>query len=513
MEQRSKKGVVNVYEFNTAALQDSIFFLNIFPGETIKAIKQKVVKRGENNFTWHGYIQGPDKSQGSIALVYLNGEISGNLNYKAGNYSINPMGKGVFSVYEIDFKRAPYIEDAPGMTDSHKKTDNAAAATPSSIAQASCNLRVLVAFTSIAESFIKDYLGYSSLTQFALQAIAESNQAYLNSGVGVYMELAASVRVNYTESGDDATDLNRFMGTSDGYMDQIHTYRDIYAADVNVLISNNSQYCGLATTVLADAGNAFCVVNYDCALGNYSFAHEIGHLQGCRHNPEVDNSISPFAYGHGYVYTPDGWRTIMAINFNGETRLQYFSNPNVTYNGVPMGTTTTHYNARVLNETTGTVNNFRTVSSSVTINSDGAVINDEASDAVATTEVVLQDGFQASDNSEFTARLINCVGPSIVADNTAVVNTDESNVADSRSALAVYPTVTRGPVYISTDNSNLKNTEILVSDNSGRIVAKSVNNAGKKSITMNLSHLPNGLYIIQVKQAGKSITRKVIVQK
>jgi hypothetical protein len=506
MQQRSKNGVVSLYEFNAEALQDSVFLLNIFPGETIKIYKQKVFKRNENDFSWHGYIKGPDGQQGSIALVYLNGELSGNLNYKAGNYSITPMGKGAFSLYEIDFKRAPKDDDAPGMMDSHEKVESTGAAT--AVAATACNLRVLIAITPSAETYIKNSLGFSSLTQFALQAVAETNQSYINSGVNIQMELAASVRVNYTESGDYNTDLTRFRGTTDGYMDEIHTYRDLYAADVNVMIFNNNSACGLASTILANASTAFSVVHYDCTLGYYSFAHEIAHLQGCRHNPEVDPTTTPYAYGHGYLYTAGGWRTIMAYNYSGETRLQYFSNPNVTYGGVPMGTNATHYNAQVLNVTSGTINGFRTAASTVTISSSGAVINDESSDAIATSEVILQNGFEATANSVFSARIISCTGASFTVDNPENTNVDQ--LADNRLGLAIYPTVTRGPVNISMDNTILKQAEIIVTDNSGRMVTRSVSN-GKKIVTLNLARLPNGLYFVQVKQGEKIITRKVII--
>jgi hypothetical protein len=510
LQQRSKNGVVNVYEFNTDALRDDVFFLNIFPGQSIKVVKQKVDKRSENDFTWYGVINGSKGQEGSIAMVYLNGELSGNLNYKAGNYSINPMGKSSFSLYEINSKRFPKHEDAPGMTDSRDKAPNAGAAPNAAVAAALCNLRVLVAYTPSAENYIKNYLGFSSLTQFAQQAVAETNQGYINSGVNIHLELAASVRVNYPESGNYSTDLNRFQQTTDGYMDEIHTYRNLYAADVNVLIFNNSQYCGMATTILANASNAFGVVHYDCALGYYSFAHEIAHLQGCDHNPE-QNRNPRYSYGHGYVYSAGGWRTIMAYNYNGETRIQYFSNPNVTYGGVAMGTAATHNNARVLNETTGTINNFRNASSTLTINSAGAVINDESSDAIATSEVILQPGFEATGNSEFRARIINCVGASIAADEEQEVITRKDQLNDAKAGLTIYPTITGGPVHISTDNSILKDAEILVTDNSGRIVARSINNAGKKMVTVNLAPFPNGIYFIQVKQGDKMITRKVIV--
>lgn len=510
LQQRSKNGVVNIYEFNADALHDDAFFLNIFTGETIKVIKQKVDKRNEDNFTWYGVIKGANGQQGSIAMVYLNGELSGNLNYKAGNYSINPMGKGSFSLIEIDFKRFPIHEDAPGMIDSRKSEENTDMAADPAVAAASCNLRVLVAYTTTAENYIKNYLGFSRLTQFALQAVAETNQAYINSGVNIHMELAALVRVNYTESGNYSTDLNRFQQTSDGYMDEIHSYRNIYAADVNVLIFNNDAYCGMAPAILASANNAFSVVHYECALGYYSFAHEIGHLQGCDHNPE--QSTNPiYSYGHGYVYSAGNWRTIMAYSISGETRLQYFSNPNVTYNGVSMGTAARSYNARVLNQTAGTISNFRNASSTLTVNNAGAVINDEASDAIATSEVILQNGFEATGNSEFTARILNCVGPSIVADNAGEVISRQDQRNDGRSELAIYPTITGGPVHVSTNNSILKDAEIVVSDNSGRIVVRSINKAGEKLVTLNLAPFPNGIYFIQVRQGDKLITRKVIV--
>jgi hypothetical protein len=149
-------------------------------------------------------------------------------------------------------------------------------------------------------------------------------------------------------------------------MDEVHTHRDTYKADVCVLIIDNPSACGLASAIMATEASAFCAVHWDCATGYYSFAHEIGHLQGARHNPEVDPNTSPFPYGHGYLYIPDGWRTIMAYNHSSCpggycTRVQYWSNPGIIYppSGVPTGTAATHDNARVLDETAFTVANFR----------------------------------------------------------------------------------------------------------------------------------------------------------
>jgi hypothetical protein len=125
--------------------------------------------------------------------------------------------------------------------------------------------------------------------------------------------------------------------------------------------------------------------------------------------------------------------------------------------------------------------------------------------------VILQNGFEATGNSEFTARILNCVGNTLVADNPGEVISRQDQRIDERSDLVIYPTITAGPVNVSTDNSLLKAAEIVVSDNSGRIVVRSINNAGKKLVTLNLAPFPNGIYFIQVRQGDKLTTRKVIV--
>ena len=86
--------------------------------------------------------------------------------------------------------------------------------------------------------------------------VATLIQGYTNSGVAITLQLASTVRVTYTESGSFSTDLSRFRGTTDGYMDSIHTTRNSTAADVGVLIINNSSSCGLASGIGSSASTA-----------------------------------------------------------------------------------------------------------------------------------------------------------------------------------------------------------------------------------------------------------------
>jgi len=216
-------------------------------------------------------------------------------------------------------------------------------------------IRVMVHYTSSAASAAGNI---SSLIDLA---ITESNIGYANSGVGITLQLATKAQITYTQSGSFSTDLSRYRGTSDGYMDSVHTTRNSVAADVGVLVINNSSSCGLASGIGSTASTAFAAAHWSCITGYYSFAHEIGHLLSARHDPATDPSTSPYRYGHGYRYTgsPD-WRTIMAYDCPGGCpRLNYWSSPLKLYNGVPMGNSTQSDNARVLNARAATVAAFR----------------------------------------------------------------------------------------------------------------------------------------------------------
>ncbi|UUZ50033.1 M12 family metallo-peptidase [Massilia sp. B-10] len=184
--------------------------------------------------------------------------------------------------------------------------------------------------------------------------------------VNARVELAHAAQVNYTESGSNSTDRSRYASVDDRVMDEIHAQRNSYAADVGVLLTGGNSACGNGA-IYASATSAFAAVTTDCATGNYSFGHELGHLFGARHNPEEDSSTTPYAWGHGYLSPNRNWRTIMAYDCpNGCKRLNYWSNPNKTRDGVAMGTTTRNNNA-VLNERAAVLAGFRSGGASTAV--------------------------------------------------------------------------------------------------------------------------------------------------
>jgi hypothetical protein len=161
------------------------------------------------------------------------------------------------------------------------------------------------------------------------------------------------------EEGAHFDHVWRFADKGDGYMDEIHSLRDKHRADVAILIVDDQKGCGLATRVAADADEAFAVVHHECAVATHSVAHEIGHIIGARHDINMDQTMTPFAYGHGYV-NGTKWRDIMSYkeSCGGCPRLPVWSSPLVLINGERAGTADLD-NRRVIAEQAARVAGFR----------------------------------------------------------------------------------------------------------------------------------------------------------
>lgn len=109
-------------------------------------------------------------------------------------------------------------------------------------------------------------------------AVAETNTAYTLSGVTTQLRLVHAYREpNYVETATNAFDsaLASIKGTTDGVMDDVHTKRNTYGADVVAMIIDDSAYCGLA--YLGPAANLmFSITAWNCATGCKSTQHVTG---------------------------------------------------------------------------------------------------------------------------------------------------------------------------------------------------------------------------------------------
>ncbi|MBL3657861.1 zinc-dependent metalloprotease [Fulvivirga sediminis] len=493
---------VQVLNFNTDALQASQLLINI-QGKEFEFVLDELDIRNSDDFSWHGHEKG---GVGYMVLVYSKGEMAGNLFVSGRTYSISPFGTGAVTFYEIN--PASYPPDHPegAKQKVYDMTGNAGSVKQN----AETVIRVLVAYTSSAESGVAG-LGYSDITLFLQEAISETNQSFINSNVAHRLKLAVNIEVGYNESSSSERDLDRFISTSDGYMDEIHSYRNYYSADVGVLIINNDDYCGVASGIGSNANSAFCVVHYECVLGYYSFAHEIAHLHGCRHNSEVDPNTSPFAYGHGYI-SPGNWRTIMAYNnYCNCPRIQYWSNPDISYGGRAMGNSSTSDNARVLDATAPTVSNYRTAVTNLNLAGGASLADNESGEAIATSSITLSSGFNVAYGAVFKATTGVPAAGAAIAENTLMYVQDNVVNADAigEEFLQVFPNPTTGMVDVKFMNSDDEFQMELFDANGTEIYRMDYSNL--ESVRINLSNKPSGIYYIQIKDSKGAVHSKRII--
>lgn len=216
-------------------------------------------------------------------------------------------------------------------------------------------ITLVVAYTKQAASHFENIE-----TDLIAPAIEDTNQSFRNSGISnVHVELVYAYQTDYAESGSHFDHVSRFADKGDGQMDEIHAIRDRVKGDVAVLVVHDPQGCGLAAGVAPKEDRAFAVVHHECAATSYSIAHEIGHIIGARHDVGLDDSIAPYAYGHGFVHGK-AWRTMMSYkdSCDGCPRLPVWSNPDVLVHGVRAGDASSN-NARVILEGAARVAGFR----------------------------------------------------------------------------------------------------------------------------------------------------------
>jgi hypothetical protein len=229
---------------------------------------------------------------------------------------------------------------------------------------------VLVVYTAAAAN----KWGAATLESMIQNAVQAANQAYINSYASVTVNMVGLQQVSMTESGSG---MYPTMSTLEKNT-EVQDLRKKLAADMVVLVSQDSDYCGYAkltkyfTNGVTTWWDANAVV-YSSCLSNQTVAHELGHLQGLDHNRENTASSGWYPYSYGYrVCAANGFRDIMSYACPTVTVpiINVFSNPSVTYNGYPTGISyeaspsSAAETARTLNDTATTVAGYMVSSTS-----------------------------------------------------------------------------------------------------------------------------------------------------
>lgn len=289
-------------------------------------------------------------------LVVRNGLCTGTIRTSRALFVVRPIGGGLHAILQRDFSKTPpdHPPSSHGqLADKPARRRDAAekAVAPVSDDGSPVAIDVLCLFTTDVKKNSADPEG------LATSAIAHANVAFRESSLPLTLACARVQLVEYSESGNQETDLQRLIAVDDGFLDDVHSIRDTVRADIVVMLVNDSAICGISGEIGASADTAFAVVHYTCADSYLSLAHEVGHLLGARHNPEADPTPT---YAHGYICNAKQWRTVMAYNLDCDClRIARWSGPKVLYNGDIAGSDATHNNVRALGETCRRVAAFR----------------------------------------------------------------------------------------------------------------------------------------------------------
>merc|ERR1712142_22923 len=208
--------------------------------------------------------------------------------------------------------------------------------------------------TTVAEISVKFYYtkefanATSDLKLFFNQVIATTNQGFRNSKIPVKVKLFCIEASNLTDQ-KEADTLRVMFENLKGK--GLKGWKSVLgSADAAALFVMKTNQAGLGELRGWDSYKPFTMNVKQHTFTSYVFGHELGHNFGCEHNfPTTEPKNIYYSYGYGSLINPK-YLSIMAYpSGKYEKVINYYSNPKVSYNGVPTGSKTQNC-ARVIKE-------------------------------------------------------------------------------------------------------------------------------------------------------------------
>jgi hypothetical protein len=341
-------------KFHKDALKNNLKF-KLPDGKTVKVRlennKKTRTKLQFETVTYRGYVKEHSKKRGSFQLSMTedadgNSQINGMLRTKEGDvYLMKQKDSTSQELLKLDESRQIECTDAPNM---HPEIQSNMSVNNDVRIKTDTTIGLLIAYTPDA---VTEAGGEAALQTIINTMVSNANLAHANSHTGVTYSLLGIQALSTYPTDDFGDDLAAATDLHDGKWDELGNLREEYCADqVSVIVggTNGQTICGIAWL----GGNAdvmssykdsmFSIISANQSICSYlTFAHELGHNLGSAH--DFDNSGGSGAYNYSFGYRFNGnsnqqFRTVMA--YAPGTRIPYFSNPNISYDGVATGSST-----------------------------------------------------------------------------------------------------------------------------------------------------------------------------
>ena len=368
---RSRVVQVDTQKITAARRGREVLKLNLFDDEVVE-VQIKRVRPTRSGY----FISGTPRSMewGEVRLVVNGSVMVGTVETPKGKFTIRSGGSGQHIIRQIDRSKESFeceVEDTGQNDPSSLPAISSIGSPPSGRislptvqfddvpTEDGSEIRVLMLYTAAMQA---EQGGPAGMRAFVDLLIESTNQAFEEGGINPRLVLAHAALVDYVAQVPEV-DKFYLTGRFDGQMDEIHALRNEYAADLVHLITNSTRgrsgqlgNAGVAGRITAESlsGESSAAFAVTASGRELTFAHEIGHNFGLRHDRFVNssgpNTIYPYAFGYvnSRAFEPDApessqWRTIMAYVDRCSAAgfwcgsLFRFSNPDQTYMGDALG--------------------------------------------------------------------------------------------------------------------------------------------------------------------------------